>query len=283
MFEVTEKDLVGELVGFPIEVVRMMIVRQLEQGNAPNVLKFQREPRAAVYGGGFDWERAVEGFDFWSAVIGEHKWHVFFDKYPCAIEMPNIKKTKPLKAQRKMHFTKAQKWCLERIRLNTGTIHNRLKTILNEDLPSTPNFDFPILPSEIEEALKLFCIEEYDSASLDAKCSALRMRISETLTSIYYMNQAFMRDEAHGTVRIYDKKLKGVRSAMNWAKKHYCLLDKIGYVRFLSGNSYNTSIDVIGDISGLPSIYEYDKTTGAYRSNGSPDRYILGNILLIIH
>lgn len=283
MFEVTEKDLVGGLTGFPIEVVRTMLLRQLDQGNRPNVQKFQNEPRAACDGYGFDWDKSAEGFEFWARVIGSKLWDVFFDRYPSAIEMPSTKKAKPLKASRKMHFTKAQKWCLERIRLNTGTIHDRLKAILNENLCSTPHFDFPILPAEIDEALKLFGLEEYDSATLDSKRSALRMRITETLTSIYYMNQALMPDAVHGTIRIWDKKSKGVRSALNWAKKHYILLDKISCVRFSDGHLHSISIDVIGKVSGISSRYKYDKSLGAYSLDGSTVSYILGNILLHIY
>jgi hypothetical protein len=283
MFEVTEKDLIGELTGFPIEVVRMMILKQVEQGNLPNVQRFQREPRAAVSGGGFDWDATDDGFEFWATVVGQRQWHVFFDKYPHGIEMPSFKKAKPLKVPRKLHFTKAQKWCLERMRLNTGPLHDRLRAILNENLRSTPHFDFPILPRDIDEALKLFGLERYELESLDNRISALRMRITETLTSIYYMNQAFMYDDVHGTIRIWDKNSKGVRSALNWAKKHYALLGSISHVRLGDGCSNNTSIDVVGKAIGIPSSYEYDKTLGAYRQEGSDYHYILGNILLHIN
>jgi hypothetical protein len=283
MFEVNEKDLIGELVGFPIEVAKMMILNQIAQGNAPNVRVFQKEERAARDGGGFDWDDSDEGFEFWSRVIGKKQWPVFFDKYPHAIEMPSIKKAKTLKVPRKIHFTKAQKWCLERMRLNTTPMHSRLKTILNEDLRSTPHFDFPILTGEIDEALKLFCIEGRDSESLDNKIGALRCRVAETLTSIYYMNQALMSDDVRGTIYIWDKKLKGVRSALNWAKKNYGLLDKMSYVRFGGSDGYHTSISVIGNISGIAPSYKYDKSLGAYRHEGRNYNYILGNILLQIN
>lgn len=283
MIEVTEKDLVGELAGFPREVVQMMILMQVEQGNLPNVRKFQSEPRASCDGGGFNWDATDDGFDFWARVIGRKQWDVFFDRYPHAIVMPSIKKAKPLKAHRKMHFTKAQKWCLERMRLNTGTIQNRLKAILDENLRSTPHFDFPVLPREIDEALELFCLGGYDSAPLENKISSLRMRITETLTSIYYMNQALLCEDVHGTTRIWGKKSKGVRTALNWAKKNYALLDKINCVRFGDGVGFYTSIDVIGKVGSISSSYKYDKTIGAYRKSKSDCNYILGNILLHIN
>jgi hypothetical protein len=283
MFEVTEKDLVGGLTGFPVEVVRMMIANQVAQGNAANVQRFQREPKAAVAGGGFDWDATVDGFEFWSRVIGQKQWDLFFDSYPLGIVMPSIKEAKHLKASRKLHFTKAQKWCLERMRLNTGTLHDRLRVILNENLRSTSHFDFPILPAEIDEALKLFCVEEYNSASLENKSSALRMRITETLSSIYYMNQALMYDDVHGSIRIWDKRSVSVRSALNWAKKHYALLDRLNHIRFGDGVQCSISIDVVGKVSGIAPSYKYDKTLGAYKQAGSNGSYIIGNILLHIN
>lgn len=283
MLQVTEKDLVGALTGFPIEVVQMMILRQVEQGNLPNVGKFQSESRAAREGGGFTWDETGEGFEFWSKVIGERKWDIFFGRYPHAIEMPKLKKAKPLKAPRKLHFTKAQKWCLERMRLNTGTIHNRLKAILNENLRSTPHFDFPILTGEVDEALKICCLEGYDSASLESKTSILRMRITETLTSMYYMNQALMGEDVLGTVYIWGKESMGVRSALNWAKKHYALLDKLHHIRFGDGVQFYTAIDVVGKVSGMPSSYKYVKSLGAYKQEDCDGHYILGNILLHIN
>jgi hypothetical protein len=283
MFELNETDLIGMLTGFPIEVAKMMIVNQIDQGNAQNVRVFQEENRAARATGGFNWEDTAEGFDFWSRVIGKKQWSAFFDKYPHTLEMPSVKKAKTLKAPRKMHFTKAQKWCLERMLLNTKSIHNRLKAILNENLRSTPYFDFPILTSEIDEALKLFCLERYDSESLDNKIGALHMRIIETLTSIYYMNQALMYDNVRNTIYIWDKKLKGVRSALNWAKKNYGLLDKMSYVRFGGIDGYHTTISVIGKVSGIAPGYKYDKSLGAYRHESRDYNYILGNILLHIN
>lgn len=280
MFEVTEKDLIGELQGFPIEVVRMMLLKQVEQGNVPSVQKFQYEARVSRNGGGFNWDATGEGFDFWSRVIGQKQWPVFFDKYPLAIEMAGIKSAKPLKRPRKMHFTQAQKWCLERMRLNTGPIHNRLKTVLNENLCCTPYFDFPMLPGEIDDALKLFCLEGRDFESLDNKIGTLRCRINETLNSIYYMNQALEGEDVPNTVYICDTKSKGVRSVLNWAKKNYGLLDNIRKVCFGDSSGYHTTIIFMGKVSGIPSRYEYDKTLGAYRNDVYGRDFIIGNIFI---
>lgn len=74
---VTEKDLIGDSVlaykitkkGFPIEVVEKILEK--------NIQEFQ-EYRYK----GFYWENTEEGKDFWSAVIGERDFDVFFKRYP---------------------------------------------------------------------------------------------------------------------------------------------------------------------------------------------------------
>lgn len=80
--KITEKDLIGEIEGFPIEVVEKMIERQVEQGNVADVSVFQGERCASQEGGGFTWYGTTEDEDFWSSVIDEKNFDVFFAKYP---------------------------------------------------------------------------------------------------------------------------------------------------------------------------------------------------------
>lgn len=80
--KITEKDLIGKIEGFPIEVVKKMIDRQVEAGNCANVEVFQRKSNAAVQLGGFTWSDTPEGNDFWDNIIFEHDFDLFFKKYP---------------------------------------------------------------------------------------------------------------------------------------------------------------------------------------------------------
>lgn len=77
---VTEKDLIGEIKDFPIEVVEKMIERQVEQGNEADVRVFQEHKTS--YSPGFDWDETVEGFGFWNSIIDEKNFDLFFEKYP---------------------------------------------------------------------------------------------------------------------------------------------------------------------------------------------------------
>lgn len=79
---ITEKDLIGQLEGFPIQVVEKMLERQVQQGNIENVTIFQHNVAADKSRGGFTWSDTAEDQLFWIAVIGERKFYRFFQKYP---------------------------------------------------------------------------------------------------------------------------------------------------------------------------------------------------------
>jgi hypothetical protein len=81
-FKVEQSDLVGDIKGFPIEVVEKMIEEQVKQGNCPNVEVFQKYNRADRKGGGFNWDDAENTYGFWSVVINDCDFELFFEKYP---------------------------------------------------------------------------------------------------------------------------------------------------------------------------------------------------------
>lgn len=81
-FNITTADLIGQLEGFPLEVVIAMLNYQVAQGNRADVGVFQKTPYAPRGGGGFSWDRSVEGHAFWCRVIPEKEFHHFFRRYP---------------------------------------------------------------------------------------------------------------------------------------------------------------------------------------------------------
>lgn len=80
--KITEKDLIGGIKDFPIEVVQKMVDEQVRQGNPADVSVFQGQSGADRSGGGFDWKQSKEGLDFWGRVIIGKNFDLFFDKYP---------------------------------------------------------------------------------------------------------------------------------------------------------------------------------------------------------
>lgn len=75
--KITEADLIGDLKGFPIEVVQKMVEERVKQGEKGDVTVFQKKAN-----GGFFWDRTFNGFDFWSRVIGCEDFDLFFKEYP---------------------------------------------------------------------------------------------------------------------------------------------------------------------------------------------------------
>jgi hypothetical protein len=76
-YKVTEKDLIKDLKGFPIEVVEKMLERQKEQKGYRNISEFQASNRS-----GFSWIASPEGHRFWQDIIQLRKFNLFFERYP---------------------------------------------------------------------------------------------------------------------------------------------------------------------------------------------------------
>lgn len=82
IFKVEQSDLVGGIKDFPIEVVEKMIEEQVKQGKKADVEVFQKNASTDTEEGGFDWINTDDGMGFWSEVIGEGNFELFFKKYP---------------------------------------------------------------------------------------------------------------------------------------------------------------------------------------------------------
>lgn len=83
-YTVKPEDLIGEIKGFPIEVVQKMVDYQ----KTPNVTVFQQYVSRCECYGGFDWHKTNEGKYFWDDVLRNKKFDIFFEKYPIITEEP---------------------------------------------------------------------------------------------------------------------------------------------------------------------------------------------------
>jgi len=70
----------GQLKGFPKEVVKKMLERQVDQGRVRDVSAFEKYIEANS--SGFNWSESMEGGEFWKKVIKEKNFDLFFQKYP---------------------------------------------------------------------------------------------------------------------------------------------------------------------------------------------------------
>ena len=82
MYKVTEKDLIGYIKDFPIEVVQKMVDEQVSHGSPADVSVFQERITVGRSGGGFDWYKTTGGWGFWNEVIVYNNFDLFFDNYP---------------------------------------------------------------------------------------------------------------------------------------------------------------------------------------------------------
>ena len=82
IYKVEQSDLVGDIKGFPIEVVEKMVEEQVKQGNCPNVKVFQDDLGACAGDDGFTWSKTNDGEEFWIEIIDGGNFDLFFKKYP---------------------------------------------------------------------------------------------------------------------------------------------------------------------------------------------------------
>ena len=80
--KITKADLIGNIAGFPIEVVQKMLDEQFLQGNKVSLKVFQNKSNADRNHGGFNWDDTKDGREFWTKVINHKKFDKFFKRYP---------------------------------------------------------------------------------------------------------------------------------------------------------------------------------------------------------
>ena len=81
-YNITKKDMVDDLKGFPVGVVIRMLEEQEKQGNKPDIKVFQKNCCAGWNDNGFEWDDTEDGEDFWEGVISYDDYDKFFKEYP---------------------------------------------------------------------------------------------------------------------------------------------------------------------------------------------------------
>ena len=72
----------GELKGFPKEIIARMLDCQEEQGNPRDISVFEKQRVEGKNKGGFTWDETKEGDSFWSDLLTNKDFNLFFEKYP---------------------------------------------------------------------------------------------------------------------------------------------------------------------------------------------------------
>lgn len=80
-YKVKPEDLIGEITGFPIEVVQKMVDYQVAQGNKADVTVFQKLATVSRIDGGFNWLETKEHM-YWRDIIFYKEFDIFFKYNP---------------------------------------------------------------------------------------------------------------------------------------------------------------------------------------------------------
>lgn len=276
---VTEADLIEDLEGFPIEVVQLMLERQVEQGRNCDVSVFQR--CATSGGAGFVWSETEEGRDWWSRVIEFQDFDRFFERYPISA-VAGVRKVKPLKSKMGVVWTPAQQWVADRVRQDKPLTNalNELTCCYEPESLVRGRFDFPILSDELEVAYALFNVSGGYEDALRRRC-ALANRIQNEmermrrLLSLVYgtrksadsieINNFAISDE--DTMRCF---------AISWLRKNAELANRFNYIGFI-GQGIVNYVYPLSKVTHISSTYT--KKDGVYTSGGF---FVIGDRKYII-
>lgn len=268
-YVVKESDLIGDIEGFPIEVVQKMVDYQYDKRHVCDVSVFQHRADAATYG--FIWSETSEGWDFWNDVINRKRFYKFFDLYP--IEDSKLPKCSKLKESSKIYFTKTQRWVLSKIIIdNTAGTLRGIRRVLNENLCRTPYFEYPILQSELDEAYEVFGIDPEE----ENRRMILHSYIIETINSIYKMIAAHRGEMKDVELEIYGISWNR-RRIVNWVKKNTRIVKQSSHIDFVSrGQRRRMCFSRFSSV--VPPKFKWDAELKCYKD--SVRSYLIGDMIL---
>lgn len=67
---------------FPKEIQELILKRQVEAGNPPDITLFDENTIISSVNGGFTWDKTKEGSNFWYNILMDNNFEVFYKKYP---------------------------------------------------------------------------------------------------------------------------------------------------------------------------------------------------------
>lgn len=71
-----------QVEGMPYAILNKMLDEQVRQGNEESIKPFVKNRLANKAEGGFNYSDTSDGYDFWSRVLEEENYELFFEKYP---------------------------------------------------------------------------------------------------------------------------------------------------------------------------------------------------------
>ena len=164
---ITDKDITGSILGFPIEIVERMLFHQEYQNNKRNIEVFQYKRDSSKRVGGFDWKNTQmfkEGIAFWSNILNHKDFTQFFALYPKVINEVVEQVSPIVEASEPIIITKPE-FNLGDIVIvtNNGNINKSKKERIY--IGSVENSNFPHLAVTKEAMVKLMAGQCSDISS----------------------------------------------------------------------------------------------------------------------
>lgn len=263
IYKVTEADLVGDIEGFPIEVVQKMVEHQYNQTGKCRVDVFCDSRDAATLKGGFTWGHTGEGWVFWSDVIGKRNFERFFELYP---EKANSEFKLPY--QKRLGLTRLQKWYLSHKELLSADVEYLSVWILKgcmtprelakayEELNLSPYFEYA--GSDDKESCFLKLLRNAKKEIESARGNLNRFNRCEFRVSMY----EYPKDEL-------------LRAIIGWIKKNPLVMYRAQRIAF-RGCGVTLRVRRLRDVVTLE--WEYKKNLGVKKSSSGSIYLINGEM-----
>jgi hypothetical protein len=93
--KVEEKDLIGAIKDYPLNIAQDMVDEQVKQGNKADIAVFCKDPRLSMRGRGFDWDKSKKGLEYWTEIIDNNNFEALYkcpaqpiEEFPLSINKP---------------------------------------------------------------------------------------------------------------------------------------------------------------------------------------------------
>lgn len=283
-FKVTTDDLIGELSGFPLEVVEKMLERQYQACGVVDVTVFQRDSGADTTCRGFTWSESPEGWGFWSSIINNRCFEEFFNRYPVGLDV----NTREVFEKPELPMGKIEMWIQSRIKVPEAMSRiDRLRLLISAIWDSgrgvSPSnfiergideFDWYPTQRNIAEASKLLLGAE------GANLGEVSCMISNILNDIVTSLDKLESGETLYRSTIHLSSERSLRNIVNWILKNPEISTRLNQTRVYFQGAHGWRVTYIGRIDECKALSDGYKPCENIKAlkNGSSYYIIRGSL-----
>jgi len=121
-----------QVEGMPYAILNKMLDEQQKQGNEESIEPFVKNRLANKAEGGFNYSDTSDGYDFWSRVLEEENYELFFEKYPELLPKKDVEEVSTEEGLSVDSFIEKNKEALQDISKTNTPLFNALNGVLAE-------------------------------------------------------------------------------------------------------------------------------------------------------